>query len=1317
MKRILLAAALCAALATPAFGGLWRIVSADRSSVTVELNIPEPTIVPIDAEGQERMSRISVSGFFPFDVEGSPILPVRRLFFAVPAKDGVRLDVLEEDSYFMSGVLPSVSLGKGSRADERKALEKAPSLSEQRFVRLSGIERLRGTWCAFVDVRPVLFDPAGPRLSCARRLVVRLSFPSTEKLEGAAEGSLFGSDLVVNAEQAASWKRAPEKAAPIERTPFEFARSSSWVKIGVRERGIYSITYNDLLAAGADPGSIDPATVRLFSGGPLAEPDSISQGGSFLDEYHLTEHAIIFRGGGVGAFQPGDTLLFYGLPIDGWGNDIEPSEDARMYVEHPYDTMNVYWLTWGGSFGEAPRRMTERGVAPSGSPDTVITWYEERIRRERDLNYDPIFTDDRWYWSFLKMNGSTSSFSDDFYTSSIADAAGVMKTMAYGPYNSSRYQETATYRINGTVVGTLDWIVPYGYNPAGMKTLVAPVSNILEGKNTFTVSKPVDNEMYVLWYEMFYHRRLVASQGVLDYHVPVRPMRASYALSGFPAGEKLLFDVTYDESPVLLTGWQPAAGGLAFEDSLHQRARHYAAVSRGAFKKAALSVASVSSLRDEAFCPEMVIIYHKNFRNAALILKSHRDRTLAVRAVDVDDVYDNFSGGHKDPIAIRNYLKFLYDKGSCASGGEPVLKYVLLIGNGTYDPRNLLKQGNDFIPLYISITFPNESEGIEDEDFLVKLDDGDHAPDLAIGRMSVLTDREANAWAQRIIDYEDHPENGPWKGKVILCADDEFSTSRTDDFEFQVASEELASAAGPFPTALDIKKIYLHLYPFDGDVKPAARNDLIREWSDGAIIVNFDGHGSPLQMADERLMVNSDIYSLTNGERRPLYLSFSCSVGDLESPYHRSMAQNMVTYDGGGAIATISAAAPTYLYPNELLNQSILTSLFMSKDSTGTRPLGYALQLAKYSIASHEGYESNNVKYILLGDPAMRLAVPAYKVVHETSAIDTMRTGNRYQLTGSVTSAGQVLSSFNGTADVIVQESAQKTSEFIKSAGVTLDYFWTGKELFRGTVDVVGGRFSVEYVVPHRCRTGPDARIRTYVSSPPIDGVGACDTLRIMRADTLRSDLEPPAVHLYFAGQATKVKAGAMLIADVSDPDGIAILGTDPQSSISLEFDGSGYPIYVTDYFTYDHGSYTTGKVEYPLPAGFETGRHTVFIKAFDNLGLASADTLRFEIVEEGLYEVSDVFNLPNPFSKSTNFIFQVTNPAEARLSVFTVSGIKIWERRIAAEEGFNSMYWDGRDLAGDRIANGTYLYVLEVNFKDSFHRTETVRGRAVLLK
>ena len=297
-------------------------------------------------------------------------------------------------------------------------------------------------------------------------------------------------------------------------------------------------------------------------------------------------------------------------------------------------------------------------------------------------------------------------------------------------------------------------------------------------------------------------------------------------------------------------------------------------------------------------------------------------------------------------------------------------------------------------------------------------------------------------------------------------------------------------------------------------------------------------------MADERVMVNSDIYSLTNGMRRPLFLSFSCSVGDLDSPYHRSMAQNMTTYDAGGAIGTIAAAAPTYLYPERSAQRSDLCEHIHLEGQHGNETLGYALQLAKYAVVSRYGYESNNTKYMLLGDPAMRLAAPSYGVEHETAGIDTMRTGERYRVAGSVTAGGRVLSSFNGTADVVVQEAEYKIVEScrrIPSSSTTLS---PARSSSGGRWTSSRGGSPIEFVVPRRCHIGPDARIRSYVSSPGIDGVGACDTLRIIQAEAPRPDLEPPSVHVYFSGQATKVKAGARLIADISDPDGIAILGT-----------------------------------------------------------------------------------------------------------------------------------------------------------------------------
>ena len=669
----------------------------------------------------------------------------------------------------------------------------------------------------------------------------------------------------------------------------------------------------------------------------------------------------------------------------------------------------------------------------------------------------------------------------------------------------------------------------------------------------------------------------------------------------------------------------------------------------------------------------------------------------------------------KDPLAVRNYLKFLYD--NFDDNGAPVIDYALLIGNCTNDTRNILGRSNDFVPVYINVNY--EDQGVEDDDFLAKLDTGyDRMIDVAIGRMPVLTRRDADLWIDRVIRYESGLDMGTWRNRVIIVADDEYSTSTNNDFYFTWDAEWMTADDGPIPRFVDYSKIYLHHYPFVGDLKPGATSDLLDDWSRGALVVNYAGHGSPQQLSDERVMQMSDLYSLVNGAKLPLFLAFSCTVGDLESPFHRSMGQEITVLEEGGAIAVIAGVAPTILIPNRELNYIYFDCLFTGGDSTVAEPVGTALMMAK-THSTIFMYTSNNAKYTLLGDPALMLALPDRMVEHDIAAIDTMDTGGRYTLSGRVTEGGEVLSTFNGTAEIVVQESMEMISEDIIHWGTErkLDYRLPGKDIFRGSVDVNAGRFDLDFVIPVRCRTGSRARVRTYVSEAGDDGIGSSDTLAIIPSGTIPENEGPPDVDLYFSGQATKVKQGAILVSEISDDDGIAILGTEPQNSIFFEFDHSGYPIFVTEYFEYEHGSSTTGRVEYPLHSGFAPGEHSVIMRAFDNLGESATDTLVFEVVEEGLYTVSDVFNMPNPFTETTNFVFQLSSRADAVLRVYNLSGIEIWNAELAAEEGFNSIYWEGRDFTGDRIANGTYIYVLEVSFRDSFNRSETVRGKVVHLR
>jgi len=81
------------------------------------------------------------------------------------------------------------------------------------------------------------------------------------------------------------------------------------------------------------------------------------------------------------------------------------------------------------------------------------------------------------------------------------------------------------------------------------------------------------------------------------------------------------------------------------------------------------------------------------------------------------------------------------------------------------------------------------------------------------------------------------------------------------------------------------------------------------------------------------------------------------------------------------------------------------------------------------------------------------------------------------------------------------------------------------------------------------------------------------------------------------------------------------------------------------------------------------------------------------------------VANHPNPFGTSTNFIYTIDNETavdEVTISIYTVGGRLIRILDGTTNINYNQVPWDGTDEQGDQVANGVYLYVIEVrSFED----------------
>jgi hypothetical protein len=104
---------------------------------------------------------------------------------------------------------------------------------------------------------------------------------------------------------------------------------------------------------------------------------------------------------------------------------------------------------------------------------------------------------------------------------------------------------------------------------------------------------------------------------------------------------------------------------------------------------------------------------------------------------------------------------------------------------------------------------------------------------------------------------------------------------------------------------------------------------------------------------------------------------------------------------------------------------------------------------------------------------------------------------------------------------------------------------------------------------------------------------------------------------------------------------------------------------------------------------GLTPGAHTLTVSV---KGVGTARSFR---ISEGL-SLLDVSAYPNPFAGAVYFFYTLTEEArDTRLSIYTVSGRKIFEAGAGTFPGYNQCKWDGRDSSGDRVANGTYIYKL----------------------
>ena len=334
---------------------------------------------------------------------------------------------------------------------------------------------------------------------------------------------------------------------------------------------------------------------------------------------------------------------------------------------------------------------------------------------------------------------------------------------------------------------------------------------------------------------------------------------------------------------------------------------------------------------------DVIIIGHGDLLESVRPLKELREQQgLSVVLVDVEDLYDEFNFGVKSPWAVKGFLDQAYKY------WNPQPRYLILVGDTSYDPRNYLGYGEfDLMPTKFMDT---EKLKTASDDWFVDFD-GDGLPEMAVGRLPAASAEEATTLVSKIINYEGYAS---LMNEVLLVSD-------INDFHnFEQASVKVKEL---IPGSLSVNEIYRGR-------SATAKSDLLDLLNQGQLLVNYFGHGST-QIWNGSLLTYSDVWSLTNSPNLPFFISTTCLNGFFQDPYSESLAEGLLKAPLGGAVAVWTSSGLTDPEEQIPMNEELITLLFNGEGMT----IGEAVMRAK-QIATDRDVRRT---WILFGDPTLRL--------------------------------------------------------------------------------------------------------------------------------------------------------------------------------------------------------------------------------------------------------------------------------------------------------------------------------------------------------
>jgi len=1155
--------------------------------------------------------------------------------------------------------------------------------------------------------------------------------------------------------------------------------SGMWKRFAIDASGVYKVTPQFLQSIGVNLNGVNPETIKIYGTGGKPLP-YVNNQNRFYD---IPEVPLKMFAGSDGVFSGADYLLFYGIGTKGY--DI--NNDTNL---NPFSDEAFYYVTTGGGIHK------KISVAPkiTTAPSIAFSDYDFETFIEKDLvNLGGMGR--KWFGD--KFDGEIKERSYNFeIPNPVVGSKVTVEIPLVGVYNT-------VPTLNVAVTGSNSVVRSFSFNSLNKSSFVygAVIGGVpqIEVNAGTSVSVKVSadqkgdpsSELFLDYIRVFAKSSIKGIGKQFLFHN--KEQKNNLGISEFQISNaqniSSIWNVT-DPYSIQETPNKSSSLNIRVASGIVSK---FLVVNENDFylpKKTENSNVVNQDLKGNIFKSstqnntqgdvEYLIITRSDFLGAANRLADFRRRQNGYNAkvVTVEQIYNEFSTGIQDVVAIRNFIKYIYDNPLELSKR---LKFVCFLGDGSYDYKNRIDSNTNIVPLYYALNSNSFTGSYTSDDFYGMMGSGEGGDltrdllDIAVGRMIAPNPEIANDIVDKVIRYYDRNSYSTWRNKFLFVSDDVDRRKNGVDGKIQLKLNFVANQMKKKLPNANVKKLFADAFKQEvtaaGARYPVVKKNLLNAFESGVSYINYFGHGGENGLSGEFIFRSNDARELTNRDRLTVFTTLTCELTRFDNPARETAGELLYWNKNGGAVALLTTTRNLFVSTGLNLNPTLADALFTNNQESIA--IGEALRVAKNNLS---GSGANKRTVFCVGDPALKIVFPKPKVilteVNGVSVFDpefdvkveSLKALSKIKLSGRVVKLNDqvvvdpvtgvatipnVISDFDGKVGVVLFDKTEE-KKTIGNDGVrvcfgidtsgnisncpengifTIDFKDLGNQVFNGQASVEKGIFDIEFVLSKNIKLpiglgkvsfyAQDLNVLNDQSGSAKIPIGGLNT-------EAEIDLEPPLVDLFLNNEnfldGQLVNNTPNLIAKFSDTNGINTAGGVGHDILIIIDGDEKNAINLNEFYTTEVDDFTKGIINFRLK-DLSAGEHTLKLRVSDVFNNVTNQEISFIVGDKDQFTVSEVLNYPNPFTSYTEFWFNHTGPQQdvldVMVQVMTISGKIVTTKFATLSQNTNSyrggVSWNGRDDFGNKVGKGVYVYKIVIK-STLTEKTSTTLEKLVVL-